>query len=118
MRRNRQVLWRIVEAYTTRWQVICSNRIVHEKLSLYDLRVLTYNRIKNLAALALATHSSFSDYPDYIDGLPLALRGLTYERRYQAPPTITKTKVETVVRQSPVHGLSFPNIDLEPTSLS
>jgi len=107
MRRNQQVLWRIVEAYTTRWQVICSNRLVHEKFCLHDLRVLTYDRIKNLAALTLATHSSYSDD---ISGLPLTARGLTYKRRYQAPPAITKAKVQTVVRRSPDYGLSFPNI--------
>jgi hypothetical protein len=112
MRRNQRVLRRVVEAYLTRRQVIASNRLVHQKSSLDDLRVLTYGRVKNLAALMLATHAS---HIDDVRGLPLAQRGLTFNRRYHAPPTIKKSLKKKAVKPSAVNGLSFPNVDSIPS---
>lgn len=111
MRRNQRVLRRIVETYLTRRQVIASNRIVHRKTNLDDLRVLTYGRVKNLAALMLATHASYN-----VDGrgLPLAQRGLTFTRRYHAPPTIKKSLQKKAVKRPAAHGLSFPTVDSIP----
>jgi hypothetical protein len=112
MRRNQRVLRRVVEAYLTRRQVIASNRLVHQKSSLDDLRVLTFGRVKNLAALMLATHAS---HIDDVRGLPLAQRGLTFNRRYHAPPTIKKSLKKKAVKPSAVNGLSFPNVDSIPS---
>ena len=113
MRRNQRVLRRVVEAYLTRRQVIATNRLVHQKSSLDDLRVLTYSRVKNLAAMMLATHAS---HLDNARGLPLTQRGLTFNRRYHAPPSIKKPLQKKAVNQSALHGLSFPNVDSIPSA--
>jgi hypothetical protein len=112
MRRNQRVLRRVVEAYLTRRQVIASNRVVNEKSHLDDLRVLTFGRVKNLAALMLAGHAS---HVDDVSGLPLTQRGLTFNRRYHAPPTIKKSTHKKAVKQLATHGLSFPNVDSIPS---
>ena len=54
MRKNRQVLWEVVEAYLTRWRVEDTIRFVKQSYHLEDIRVLTYRRLQNLAALVLA----------------------------------------------------------------
>ena len=54
MRRNRAVVWRIVQAYLTRWRVEETIRFIKQSYNLEDIRVLTYQRIKNMAALVLA----------------------------------------------------------------
>jgi len=96
----------------TRRQVVASNRLVHQKSSLDDLRVLTYGRVKNLAALLLATHASHTDDGR---GLQLSQRGLTFNRRYHAPPTIKKSLQKQAVKGSAADGLSFPNVDSIPS---
>ena len=54
MRRNRNVLWWTVEAYLTRWKVEDTIRFVKQSYDFEDIRVLTYDRLKNMAALVLA----------------------------------------------------------------
>jgi len=54
MRRNRKVLWWIVQAYLTRWRVEDTIRFIKQSYSLEDIRVMTYERLKNMAALVLA----------------------------------------------------------------
>jgi hypothetical protein len=54
MRRNRKVLWWAVEAYLTRWRVEDTIRFVKQSYDFEDIRVLTYNRLKNMATLVLA----------------------------------------------------------------
>jgi hypothetical protein len=54
MRKNRQVLWEVVEAYLTRWRVEDTIRFVKQSYHLEDIRVLTYRRLQNLVALVLA----------------------------------------------------------------
>ncbi len=54
MRRNQVVLWRIVQAYLTRWRVEETIRFIKQSYNLEDIRVLTYQRLKNMAALVLA----------------------------------------------------------------
>ncbi len=54
MRRNRAVVWLVVQAYLTRWRVEETIRFIKQSYSLEDIRVLTYQRIKNMAALVLA----------------------------------------------------------------
>ena len=54
MRRNRKVLWWAVEAYLTRWKVEDTIRFIKQSYDLEDIRVLTYNRLKNMATLVLA----------------------------------------------------------------
>lgn len=54
MRRNRALVWRVVQAYLTRWRVEETIRFIKQSYRLEDIRVLTYQRIKNMAALVLA----------------------------------------------------------------
>lgn len=54
MRRNRKVLWWAVEAYITRWRVEETIRFIKQSYDMEDIRVLTYDRLKNMAVLVLA----------------------------------------------------------------
>lgn len=54
MRRNRKVLWWIVQAYITRWRVEDTIRFIKQSYNVEDIRVLTYDRLKNMAVLVLA----------------------------------------------------------------
>lgn len=54
MRKARKVLWWAVEAYLTRWRVEETIRFIKQSYDFEDLRVLTYERIKNMAMLVFA----------------------------------------------------------------
>jgi len=54
MQRNRKVLWWVVQAYLTRWRVEETIRFIKQSYNLEDIRVRTYQRLKNMAALVLA----------------------------------------------------------------
>lgn len=54
MSRNRKVLWWVVQAYLTRWRVEDTIRFIKQSYNVEDIRVLTYERFKNMAALVLA----------------------------------------------------------------
>jgi hypothetical protein len=54
MRRNRKVLWWMVAAYLTRWRIEEAIRFVKQSYDLEDIRVLTYQRLRNLAVLVNA----------------------------------------------------------------
>ena len=54
LRRNRKVLWWAVEAYITRWRVEETIRFIKQSYDLEDVRVLSYDRLKNMAVLVLA----------------------------------------------------------------
>jgi len=54
MRRNREVLWWVVEAYLTRWRVEETIRFIKQSYDFEDVRVLTYQRLKNMAVLVVA----------------------------------------------------------------
>lgn len=54
MRRNRKVLWWVVSAYLTRWRIEEAIRFVKQSYQLEDIRVLTYQRLRNLAVLVNA----------------------------------------------------------------
>ena len=54
MRRNRKVIWWIVEAYITRWRVEETIRFIKQSYDIEDIRVLTYDRLKNMAVLVMA----------------------------------------------------------------
>jgi hypothetical protein len=51
---SRASLWQIVGGYLTRWLVEETIRFIKQSYRLEDLRVLDYQRLKNLAALVLA----------------------------------------------------------------
>lgn len=54
MRRHRKALWWIAQAYLTRWRVEDTIRFIKQSYNLEDIRVMTYQRLKNMAALVLA----------------------------------------------------------------
>ena len=54
LRNKRQELWRMIEAYVTRWRVEETIRFIKQSYDFEDIRVLTYERLRNLAALVLA----------------------------------------------------------------
>jgi hypothetical protein len=53
MRKRRSALWWAVEAYLTRWRVEETIRLIKQSYDLEDVRVMTYNRLKNMAVLVL-----------------------------------------------------------------
>ena len=54
LRRNRSVLWSVVEGYLTRWRIEEAIRFTKQSYHLEDIRVLRYRRLCNLTALVLA----------------------------------------------------------------
>lgn len=48
-------LWQVVEGYITRWRVEETIRYIKQSYRLEDMRVLSYERFKNMAALVLCT---------------------------------------------------------------
>jgi len=51
--KGREGLWWVLEAYVTRWKVEETIRFIKQSYDLEDIRVLTYERLRNLAALVL-----------------------------------------------------------------
>ncbi len=54
MRRSRKVLWWVVSGYLTRWRIEEVIRFVKQSYDLEDIRVLTYQRLRNMAVLVNA----------------------------------------------------------------
>jgi hypothetical protein len=54
MENKRQRLWWVVEAYLTRWRIEETIRFVKQSYQLEDIRVLTYDRLRNMMGLVLA----------------------------------------------------------------
>jgi hypothetical protein len=52
---TRRALWRIVSGYLSRWLVEETIRFIKQSYRLEDLRVLSYERLRNLVALVMAT---------------------------------------------------------------
>lgn len=53
LRKNRDVLVWVLEAYLTRWRIEETLRFAKQSYDLEDVRVLTYQRLKNMMAMAL-----------------------------------------------------------------
>lgn len=51
---SRKALWQVVEGYLTRWRVEDAIRFVKQSYNIEDIRVLKYQRLKNMIALLLA----------------------------------------------------------------
>ncbi len=54
MRRNRKLLWWLVSAYLTRWRIEEAIRFIKQGYDLEDIRVLTYERLRNMVVLVNA----------------------------------------------------------------
>jgi hypothetical protein len=82
MRRNRKVLWWIVQAYLTRWRVEDTIRFIKQSYNLEDIRVMTYERLQNMAALVLAASFFTAVHVGYKPKLQiLALHALNAAQR-------------------------------------
>ena len=55
MRATRRSVWAVVSGSLTRWLVEATIRFIKQSYRLEDMRVLDYQRLKNLTALVLAT---------------------------------------------------------------
>lgn len=53
IKRSRRSLWRVVESCLARWRVEETIRFVKQSYQLEDIRLLTYERLRNLAALVM-----------------------------------------------------------------
>jgi len=62
VRKRRSVLWFIVGSYLTRWRIEEAIRFLKQSYNLEDIRVLTYQRLKNLVALVLAASHFVATY--------------------------------------------------------
>ena len=51
MRRNHKVLWWAVSAYLGRWRIEEAVRFIKQSYKLEDIRVLSYERLRNMAVL-------------------------------------------------------------------
>jgi hypothetical protein len=51
---SRTALWQVVEGYLTRWRVEDALRFIKQSYNLEDIRVMRYQRLKNMLALLLA----------------------------------------------------------------
>ena len=49
MRRNHKVLWWVVSAYLSRWRIEEAIRFIKQSYKLEDIRVLSYERLRNMA---------------------------------------------------------------------
>jgi|TARA_B100000959_G_scaffold287430_1_gene372126 hypothetical protein len=64
MRRSRQVLTPLVKAYCRYWAVTETSRYLNQSYNLDDIRVLTYQRLRNITVLLLALSHFDSLWPD------------------------------------------------------
>jgi len=54
MEKKRQCVWWIIQAYLTRWSIEEAIRFIKQSYELEDIRVLTYERLRNMMGLVLA----------------------------------------------------------------
>lgn len=54
LRKNRKVLWRIIESYIRRWTIEETIRFIKQSYEVEDVRVLGYRSLQNLMPLVLA----------------------------------------------------------------
>jgi len=83
LRKRRSVLWFIVGSYLTRWRIEDTIRFVKQSYKLEDIRVLKYQRLKNLVALVLAASYFVAIYlGDRLKLAILARRVLKVAKRF------------------------------------
>ena len=54
MRKKREVVWWVAEAYITRWRVEDTIRFIKQSYQEEDVRVMTCERLRSMASLVLA----------------------------------------------------------------
>ena len=63
MPRNRKVLWDVVWSFLSYWDAIQTNQAIKGHFDFDDVRVLTYDRLRNLGVLVLAASFVESQWP-------------------------------------------------------
>ena len=63
MPRNRKVLWDVVWSFLSYWDAIQTNQDIKGQFDFDDVRVLTYDRLRNLGILVLAASFVESQWP-------------------------------------------------------
>lgn len=63
MPRNRKVIWPLVWRFLSYWDAVRTNQEVKDQFDFDDVRVLTYDRLRNLGALVLAAAYVESQWP-------------------------------------------------------
>lgn len=63
IRRPRKSLWRVVESYPVRWRVEEPIRFIKQSYQLEDIRLLSCQRLRNMAALVIAAAYFACVYP-------------------------------------------------------
>ena len=63
MPRNRKVLWDLVWSFLSYWDAIQTNQAIKGQFDFDDVRVLTYDRLRNLGILVLAASFVESQWP-------------------------------------------------------
>ena len=63
MRRNREVLWHLVWAFLSFWDAIRTNQGLKEQFDFDDIRVLSYDRLRNLGSLVVAASFVEAQWP-------------------------------------------------------
>ncbi len=63
MRRNRQVIWRLVWSFLSFWDAIGTNQALKRQFEFDDVRVLSYQRLRNLGSLVLAASFVEAQWP-------------------------------------------------------
>ena len=63
MPRNRKILWDVVWSFLSYWDAIRTNQAIKGQFDFDDVRVLTYDRLRNLGILVLAASFVESQWP-------------------------------------------------------
>ncbi len=63
MPRNRKLLWNLAWSFLSYWDAIQTNQALKEQFDFDDVRVLTYDRLRNLGTLVLAASFVESRWP-------------------------------------------------------
>jgi hypothetical protein len=55
IKKSRKSVWKVVESYLARWRVEETIRFIKQSYQLEDIRLLTYERLRNMATLVMTT---------------------------------------------------------------
>ena len=121
MRRNRKLLWWVVAAYLTRWRIEEAIRFTKQSYDLEDIRVLTYDRLRNLVvlvnavafftAVVLGTRIKLDILTTHLIRAAKRLFGIPDFRLYAIADGIREVCARSPRTPSPQHTLG-PQLDL------
>lgn len=80
MRRNRKVLWDLAWSFLSYWDAIGTNQAIKDQFDFDDVRVLSYDRLRNIGILVLAASFVEAQWPG------IALQKSLFRTRQAASP--------------------------------